>query len=196
MANSAHLLSRRRLLLALGLAGTASVGVYGIPRLREIFERGPSVPAATGTLTPAELALVAAMAEGIIPKTDTPGAVEAGVPEFIALLFSEWFSAAEQSTFRTGLLSFDTASRNRFGRDFAACTAEQRQMLLIEWDDAVAAARESHAASLPPFAQLKSLTVIGYYTSQVGQEQELHTVLDGGENEPGGAVMMPVPFTV
>lgn len=188
------MLSRRHLLVALGIAAAVPAGIYGIPRLRELFERGPAAPAATGVLTPAELALVGAMTEGIIPKTDTPGAVEAGVPQFIALLFSEWFSAAEQSAFRAGLLSFDTASRSRFGRDFAACTGEQRQTLLLEWDDAAAAARENHAASLPPFAQLKSFTVIGYYTSQAGQEQELQAVLDGGENEPGGVVMMPLPM--
>ncbi len=196
MADATHSLSRRRLLIGLGLAGAASAGIYGIPRLRELFERGPAAPAAAGALTPAELALVAAMAEGIVPTTDTPGAAEAGVPAFIALLFSEWFSAAEQSAFRTGLQSFDTASRSRFGRDYTACTVEQQQTLLVEWDDAVADARASRAAVLPPFAQFKSLTVIGYYTSQVGQQQELQTVLDGGENEPGGAVMMPVPLTL
>lgn len=186
--------SRRQLLIALGLAGTVSTGIYGVSRLWAPAERRSAVPA--DTLLPAELALVAAMAEGIIPRTDTPGATDAAVPEFVALLFAEWFSQAEQSAFRAGLASFDAASRARFGREFTACTPPQQQALLIEWDDAALAARESGRASLPPFAQFKSLTVVGYYTSQVGQDQELQAILDAGENQPGGPVMMPVPFNL
>jgi hypothetical protein len=145
-------------------------------------------------LDAAELALVAAMAEGIIPATDTPGALGAGVPDFFGLLFSEWFLPEEQSAFRAGLKTFDAASQARFSRIFSACSQEQQVALLTEWDHAAAAARRAGPPPYPLFAQFKALTVVGYYTSEIGQNQELHTVLDAGERDPNGPVMMPVPF--
>jgi hypothetical protein len=108
-------------------------------------------------------------------------------------LYAEWFTAEEQRAFREGLRGFESAARARFGRPFAACTLEQQAVLLTEWDRAVAVARTS-GGSLPPFAQFKVLTVVGYYTSKVGQTEELHTILDAGEADPNGPVMMPVPF--
>src|SRR5688500_20244655 len=42
-------------------------------------------------LTPAQMALVTALADTILPKTETPGAVEVGVPAFVDLLFAEWY---------------------------------------------------------------------------------------------------------
>jgi len=62
-------------------------------------ESGGAKPAASASLKYAsegkflnagEMTLVAALAQTIIPKTDTAGAIEAGVPETIQGLASEW----------------------------------------------------------------------------------------------------------
>lgn len=188
-------IDRRKLLISAGLVAAVVIpaGIYGIPRLVE--------PRGTGDdgldpLDTAEVALVSAMAEGIIPTTDTPGAIGAGVPQFIALLFSEWMSIDEQSTFRNGLRQFDAVTKKRFGRIFAKATPKQQGELLEEWDRAAALARSKGAADLPPFAKFKSITVISYYTSQVGQDEELKAIMDAGQGDPNGPVMMPLPFNV
>jgi hypothetical protein len=159
-----------------------------------ILDRGPAEPGTAARLDENEQALVAAMAEGIIPATDTPGAQGAGVPAFITLLFAEWFLPEEQIAFRKGLKSFEAASQAQFKRGFVELTPEQQLTLLNAWDREVARARNAGPPPYPPFAQFKSLTVVGYYTSEVGQTQELKTVLDAGESDPNGPVMMPVPF--
>jgi hypothetical protein len=186
-------LDRRQLLIGAGMIAAVVIpaGIYGIPRLvAPPAEAADQLP----PLDAGERALVAAMAEGIIPTTDTPGAIGAGVPDFIALLFSEWMMPAEQATFRQGLREFDGAAQSRLGRPFARLDAGQQAHLLQDWDDAVTRARAAGHGDLPAFARFKTLTVIAYYTSKVGQDQELQTRMDAGQAEPGGPVMMPVPF--
>lgn len=187
--------ARRQLIFGAGLTAAVVLpaGIYGVPRLlaREAgADRGDFLP----PLADAEKLLVAAMAEGIIPATDTPGAIGAGVPAFIAMLFADWMMKDEQEAFRTGLSAFDADARSRFGKHFVDCSAAQQLELLTGWDKAVAAARAAGGRDLPPFAKFKSLTLVGYYTSAVGQEQELQTTMDAGQDDPEGAQMMPLPF--
>jgi hypothetical protein len=106
--------------------------------------------AQTSFLAPAELALVAAIAEAIIPRTDTPGAIDAGVPAFIDRRLASNPQLAD--TFRAGLKAF---------ADFASLTAAQQLELL-----------NTHAED--PFVRtIKGLTIDGYYTSKEGLSQEL-----------------------
>jgi hypothetical protein len=187
--------NRRQLTVGLGMAAVALPSfLYGVEAVGQVLRRGPSNAGAMDRLNAEEQALVAAMAEGILPATDTPGAVGAGVPAFIALMFSEWFLPEEQAAFREGLKTFDAISRAQFQRSFAQCSADQKMALLTQWDREAIQARTARQQPYPPFAQFKALTVAGYYTSEVGQNEELHTVLDAGESDPNGPVTMPLPF--
>src|SRR5687768_12082183 len=59
--------------------------------------------AAPGTarfFTPDELRIVAEFADIIIPRTDTPGAKDAGVPEALDGLMANWASEARKADFR------------------------------------------------------------------------------------------------
>ncbi|HEX7856841.1 MAG TPA: gluconate 2-dehydrogenase subunit 3 family protein [Sphingobium sp.] len=133
-----------------------------------------------------EFALVAAMAEGIIPKTDTPGAIGAGVPEFFRLIFDEWFLKDQQTAFRASLQSYDQQARDLFGHAFVKCSASEQMQLLTEWDK-----KGSNPIANPPhpFGEFKRLTLHGYYTSQVGQNEELKTTMDGAQDNTNGPVM-------
>jgi hypothetical protein len=186
--------SRRAVMAGLGMAATALPSyLYGADPVRDILTRGPANADTGIRLDAVELALIGAMSEGIIPATDTPGALGAGVPDFFSMLFSEWFLPDEQIAFRVGLKTYDAASQARFGRPFSNCSQEQQIALLTQWDQEADGARSAGQPPYPPFAQFKALTVVGYYTSEIGQNQELHTILDAGERDPNGPVMMPVP---
>jgi len=52
-----------------------------------------------GAFTDEQLAAVELLSDMIIPTTDTPGAVAAGVPDFIATIFQDWYRQAEQESF-------------------------------------------------------------------------------------------------
>jgi hypothetical protein len=107
----------------------------------------------------AEFAGLAALADAIIPRTDTPGAADAGVPAMIDRRLSADPQLAER--FRTGLQALDSEAQSRFHASFAALTpAQQVELLTPRQQD-------------PFFRMIKDMTVDGYYSSQAGLSQEL-----------------------
>jgi gluconate 2-dehydrogenase gamma chain len=165
------------------------------------------------TLTPEQRAMVVAIADTIIPETDTPGARAAQVDQFVDTLLSDHFAPAEKERFLTGLTRLDARARRTHQKGFAELTpAEQativgamdrlafREEMLAKAGPEGAApsplAQESDVqvgqgvgetpaeAVMPPpdaadvgpqsfFRMMKELAVVGYYTSEVGQTQEL-----------------------
>ena len=107
--------------------------------------------------------LVKVIAELIIPETDTPGAIEAGVPAFIELMVTDWLDDDGRRAFFSGLESLEVYCSNQHRHSFLDCSAEQRTQALQH------AEREDSAF----FARIKQLTVVGYYTSEIGATQEL-----------------------
>jgi len=134
------------------------------------------------TLNPQQNGMVTTISEIIIPQTDTPGAKAARVNEFIDLILTEWYDDEEKSIFLTGLAEVDTRTRDLFGENFVDCGEKLQVEILRALDDEVAEARaevrRGSTRRRPPernfFFMIKQLTLIGYYTSQIGFEQELH----------------------
>lgn len=132
------------------------------------------------TLTAEQGELVATIAERILPATDTPGAREAGVHEFIDLLLTDWRSDEERDRFLAGLAQLDADSRQSFGEAFLSLTAEQQLTLLDPLDVEAARVRQAAAATGLEeiddpsfFVMMKEMTLAGYYTSEIGMTQEL-----------------------
>ena len=70
------------------------------------------------TLNPHQYATVKAMAEVILPKTDTPGATDVGTSEFIDLMLTEWYDEPDRTRFLNGIVEIDLHSKALFGKDF------------------------------------------------------------------------------
>ncbi len=68
--------------------------------------------AAPRTLNAHQQVTVKAMAEMIIPRTDTPGASDVGAAEFIDLILTEWYDEAERARFLSGLVGRGFAKPN------------------------------------------------------------------------------------
>jgi hypothetical protein len=120
-------------------------------------------------LSPAQLELVATIAEHILPTTDTPGARGAGVHRFIDRMLAEYYPVADRERFIAGLSDVDQRSERAYSRSFLACSGEQQHAMLGELDrEAFSGARRPHF-----FRTMKELTVVSYYTSQIGATKEL-----------------------
>jgi hypothetical protein len=182
------LVQRRDVLRLLGSA----VAISALPQeaLALLQQAGTQASGSVGrsTLNPHQDATVTTIAELIIPATDTPGAKEAKVNEFIDLLLTDWYEPAETQQFLHGLAEVDANSRKQFGKDFVACTPEQQTQLMHAMDeDAMQFAKSLKAVAprtvvsleqtTPPpanfFYTMKKLTLAGYYTSEIGFEKEL-----------------------
>ncbi len=131
------------------------------------------------TLTAEQDRQVTALAELIVPATDTPGAAEAGVNQFIDLLLTDWLDAEERDSFLAGLAELDAASRERFGRSFPELSSSEQFELAAPLDAAAAELRRRAAETgeeideLPFFGRMKEWTLVGYYTSEIGMTREL-----------------------
>ena len=132
------------------------------------------------TLTPDQRNTVEAIAEIIIPETETPGAKAAGVDQFVDRMLTDYYKPADRDRFLAGLNRVDARAQRLHGKPFGALTKEQQTSIVFDLDKA--AFTEAPAAPPPDvedigresfFRRMKELTVIGYYTSEVGQTQEL-----------------------
>ncbi|HEY8535990.1 MAG TPA: gluconate 2-dehydrogenase subunit 3 family protein [Vicinamibacterales bacterium] len=120
--------------------------------------------------SPAQNDLVIALTERIIPETDTPGAAKAGVNQFIDAVLADAAPDVRQR-FLDGLAWVDARSRRDFGVPFIEASEAQQVALLSVISRRDPAAGDRDGAEF--FRALKSMTVTGYYTSEVGVLQEL-----------------------
>ena len=118
--------------------------------------------------TPEQLSTAGAIADRIIPRTDTPGAADVGVPAFIDLLYGEFMTEAERRLLTSGLAEVDKAAMSAHGASFPTLTAERRDVLLR----GIASAEESRDQSF--FRLIRSATVLGYFTSEQVGRNVLH----------------------
>ena len=120
-------------------------------------------------LTREQAALVAAIAEQIIPETDTPGARAAGVHRFIDTMLAGYYSADEREAFLAGLAEVDARANIASGRAFVRLSPAEQWAVLAPLD----AAAYRGATPRPFFRTLKELTLLGYYSSEIGATREL-----------------------
>lgn len=134
------------------------------------------------TLNPQQFATVRQMAEMIIPRTETPGATDVGVADFIDLLLTEWFEDRERTTFLNGLGDVDARSQRLFAKAFLECSEMQQAAIVTELGEQMVEEedrRKDHPASaahteMSFYPMFRRLTLSAYYTSEAGATQELH----------------------
>jgi hypothetical protein len=171
-------MNRRDLLrsLATAIAFPAIAGLES-DRLLAVGRRAHRRAHARGlqVLDPHQSETVATIAEMIIPATDTPGARAAEVHRFVDLLLAEWAPDDDRKQFLEGLADVDARARAASAPDFLSATEAQRATILTALD-AEAQERRNAKSDAPPhfFERMKSLTVYGYCTSEIGATAELH----------------------
>jgi gluconate 2-dehydrogenase gamma chain len=116
--------------------------------------------------------LISQLAEVIIPRTDTPGAKETGVPSFIEQVVKDCYTPEEQTKFADGLLAFDEEAKKQAGDSFVdldpAAQNEFANKLYKQGFETVQGGGEK-----PFIMKMKELTLTGFFTSEPGATQVL-----------------------
>ena len=141
---------------------------------------GPAVVAATAKtfFTATERPLLDSLCETMIPRTDTPGAIDAGVPAFLDALMVQWASPASQANLRKVVTGLGSTAAMELRRPFQSASAADRTAFLTRQDAALIAARD------PAYLQFKELVLTAYYFSEPGATKELRYELVPGVWEP------------
>jgi hypothetical protein len=154
-------------LLAITAVGVSSVSVYECA--------GTGKPVSIEAL-PQKKQLLAELAETIIPRTDTPGAKDAKVEEFIIKMIKE-IDPKTQRNFLAGLGNLEKYTIDKYDHPFTDCTAEQKNAVMKHFEGkavysiGILNKISNKLLGIPFFTQLKDLTVEGYCTSQLGTTQ-------------------------
>ena len=154
-----------------------AVGAVAAPSLLAVFDAhaaSQTPGAAPRFFDPAQSSLIAAVADIVIPRTDTPGAIDAGVPAFVDSMFKDVYTESEQQRYRTALAAFDRVG----GKPFLRLDEAQRKALVTRLH--AEALGHPPGATLPPAEDFvlmtKKLTMLGFFMSQPGCTQVLQYV--------------------
>lgn len=125
--------------------------------------------AAPGYFNASEMALIAAVAQTIIPQTDTAGAVQAGVPETLQNLATDWGDAEFKQYWQSGLAGLAETLAGAQGTDFVQLSPSEREAVLSEYD------REVFQGEVDDgfYRDFKATVVQAYYMSEPGATEEL-----------------------
>ena len=163
---------RRQILSVLGTAALAPLFAPLSARQRwvagaDLHDRAAR-QAGGRALSPAQMALVTSLADTVIPRTGTPGAVDVGSPAFVDLLLAEWYPDQERQGILAGIDAWDARCRDAQGNSFAALD-EKGRIAFLTLVDAETGPAGSPAAA---YAAIKNAIVFGYVTSKPVAEAE------------------------
>ena len=156
----------RRLTLALGGIATAPLASGLLSGCRTPAE-GDLGGYAYRALSESQQSLLAALVDRILPPTDTPGAAEAGAPQFIDMMLAEWYAAEDRDRFLAGLDAVDARAE---GGSFVALDGEAQAALVAALD------AETFPPPEPPEPvdeDVASAAREGTYQAEEQEEQEV-----------------------
>ncbi len=124
--------------------------------------------AQVGAFTAQDIALLDEVAETILPETKTPGAKAAHVGAFMALMVTDTYEEGQQAIFRDGMRKLNDAA-------FLTAMPAQRLAQLEQLDREQKAYMDARERGAPPhyFRLMKELTLLGYFTSEIGCTQAM-----------------------
>jgi hypothetical protein len=196
------LVKRRDLLRAAGAATAIAI----LPRHAEAAwarVRAGYRPAAG--LTDAQRSLVGAIADVIFPRTDTPGATDVGVTDWVNLIVAEYYPDDVRTEFVSGLDAMDANVRAEYGRSIGDLDANARVAVVAALDATMApggrggrgqaadSASAQQQQARAAYRRLKGLVVHGYFTSQRVERDVLRvrtsfpSFQGAAEHRPGAA---------
>jgi hypothetical protein len=123
--------------------------------------------------------LIVALVETIIPATDSPGAKQAGVQDYIITMVKDCTDIKSQNKFIDGLKDLQQYCSSSYGKIFEQCSLLQQQQTLKHFEQrgksssGITGKIEKKFFGESFFTTLKRYTAEGYCTSEAGATKGL-----------------------
>ena len=167
------MISRRTAIKIIFLVSSAIIFFLLVDKWLKVF----SLPKLS--LLDKKKSLIAEIAEVIIPGTDTPGAKDAHVEDFIIGMIEFCSDRKTQNNFIIGLLELENYAIDEYGSPFVTCDSFEQSAILTFFE------KKAHYQIIilnkvrnklmgkPFIIKFKELTVEGYCTSELGATRGL-----------------------
>lgn len=126
-----------------------------------------------------EMALLSRVSDLLLPRTETPGALDVQVPALLDKLMNEWANADTQAAHHDTLATLDARLRTQLGGDFLAAGDGAARETLAAVDEAAFAGEP-----IEGYRNLKGLITQAYFATEAGALQEAKWVAVPGRWEP------------
>jgi hypothetical protein len=152
------------------------------------FRRAPAPEELTGQglFSAADVSWLDEVADTILPTTSTPGAKAAKVGAFMVVMVTDSYQPPQQQAFREGMTTLEAECVKTTGAGYLAASPAQRLALLERIDRECKAYMDSKDRPAKPhyFRMIKELTLLGYFTSEIGMTQAQRYVETPGRFDP------------
>jgi hypothetical protein len=174
-------LTRREALKRVAWLMGGTVSASAILAIQKGYSATTPVGRKPSVLTPPQLGIVATVSEIMIPRTDTPGAIDVGVPGFIDLMLADVYTQNAREHYLAGLADFDAAALAEHGKEFLALEPGDRVAHVRKFHDPAViedqrSARRQEDSQRPFILMTKELTLLGFFTSEAGAKQVLQYI--------------------
>lgn len=126
-----------------------------------------------------EMALLSRVSDLLIPRTETPGALDVHVPALLDRLMAEWANSNTQDTHRAALATLDQRLQTAAGGDFLGATDGVAQRALAAVDEAA-----FNGEPVEGYRGLKGLITQSYFATEAGALEEEQWIAVPGRWEP------------
>lgn len=117
-----------------------------------------------------DIAYLDEIAETILPVTNTPGAKAAGVGEFMTVMVTDCYDEKQRQVFKEGMKKINAVAKEKFKNSFMKISSQQKHDLLVQLDKEQKQFMKGKKENVPShyFRMMKELTLLGYFTSEIG----------------------------
>ena len=151
-----------------------------------VFLSGCKTDTATSKVfTDEDIAFLDEIADTILPPTGTPGAKAAKTGAFMTVMVNDCYEEKDQKIFHEGLDKLNSFSKKTYNDSFMKINAQQRHDLLVKLDSEQKEYMNNKKKEEPShyFRMMKELTLLGYFTSEVGCTKAMRYVERPGKYE-------------
>ncbi|MDQ6845858.1 MAG: gluconate 2-dehydrogenase subunit 3 family protein [Bacteroidota bacterium] len=130
------------------------------------------------TFSEDDVVLLDEISDTILPPTKTPGAKAAGVGKFMTVMVNDCYDEQDQTIFHEGMNKLNDAADKKYNTSFLKLNPQQRNEFLVSLDKEQQEYMKNKKKEDRShyFRMMKELTLLGYFTSEIGCKQAMRYI--------------------